>query len=84
MALNISNHSVEEKAVLASKITGKNKTATVEEALDYFLSHHAPAADQKSTNREAVQLLEEMTRLPILDQRSADEILGYNTQGLPQ
>jgi hypothetical protein len=44
VALNIVNQSVEKKAILASKITGKNKTATVEQALEYFLMHHKPAA----------------------------------------
>lgn len=82
MALNISNRSIEEKAILASQITGKNKTATVEEALDYFLRHHRPHND--SPNLEAVRLLEEMANLPILDSRSADEILGYDMAGLPQ
>lgn len=83
IALNISNHLVEEKAILDSKITGKNKTATVEEALDYFLSHHS-TADKANTNNEVIRLLEEMASLPVLDKRSADKILGYDQQGLPK
>jgi len=82
MALNIINKSVENKAILASKITGKNKTATVGEALEYFLAHHQSAKNNKTKNQEAVKLLEEMSVLPVLDARSADEILGYDESGL--
>lgn len=80
MALNINNNIVEEKAVLASKITGKNKTATVGQALDYFLKHHKPIASK--SNKEVVRLLDEMSHLPVLDSRSAAEILGYDECGL--
>ena len=82
MALNIINKSVEHKAILASKITGKNKTATVGEALEYFLANHQPVESNKSKNKEALRLLEEMSILPVLDARSADEILGYDESGL--
>jgi len=82
MALNIINRSVEQKAILASKITGKNKTATVGEALEYFLAHHQPVENSKDKNKEAIYLLEEMSDLPVLDTRSADEILGYDESGL--
>jgi len=82
MALNIINKSVEQKAILASKITGKNKTATVGEALEYFLANHQPVESNKSKNKEALRLLEEMSTLPVLDARSADEILGYDESGL--
>ena len=82
MALNIINKSVEHKAILASKITGKNKTATVGEALEYFLAHHQPAKNKKAKNQEALHLLEEMSALPVLDNRSAEDILGYDEFGI--
>lgn len=82
MALNIINKSVENKAILASKITGKNKTATVDEALEYFLAHHQSAKNNKTKNKEALSLLKEMSALPVLDNRPADEILGYDDYGL--
>jgi len=82
VALNIINQAVEKKAILASKITGKNKTATVDEALEYFLAHHQPAKNNKTKNQEAIHLLEEMSVLPVLDARSAEEILGYDESGL--
>lgn len=82
MALNITNSAVEQKAILASKITGKNKTATVEEALEYFLAHHPTPQNTTRANQEIIQLLEEMVALPVLDNRSADEILGYDEHGL--
>jgi antitoxin VapB len=82
VALNIINKSVEQQAILASKITGKNKTATVGEALEYFLKHHQPLENDKTSNHEVLQLLLEMSELPVLDARSANEILGYDENGL--
>ncbi len=33
--------------------------------------------------QEAARLLDELTQLPLLDNRTADEILGYDEDGLP-
>ncbi len=83
MALNIANHKVEEKAILASRILGTNKTAAVEQALDYYLKHHRPGSEQGTDNREVSRLLNELADLPVLDNRKADEIIGYDEDGLP-
>ena len=82
MALNIANRKVEEKAIHASRILGINKTAAVEKALDYYLQHHQADAAPTANLQEAARLLDELSQLPILDNRTPDEILGYNEDGL--
>jgi antitoxin VapB len=83
MSLNIANPKVEEKAILASRILGTNKTAAVEQALDYFLKHRRPDSERGTDIREVSRLLDELADLPILDNRKADEIIGYNEDGVP-
>jgi len=82
MALNIANRRVEKKAILASKITNVNKTAAVEIALDYYLANYKPTLGKSTAKREVENLFEELTDLPILDKRDADDILGYDGEGL--
>jgi antitoxin VapB len=83
MALNIANRKVEEKAIHASRILGINKTAAVEKALDYYLQHHQSDSIPTANVEEAARLLDELSRLPVLDSRTPDEIIGYDKDGLP-
>ena len=82
MALNIANKRVEEKAITASRLINVNKTAAVEIALDYFLSHHTLKQKKQVTNLEVSRLLYEISALPVLDTRSMDDIIGYDDNGL--
>ncbi len=52
------------------------------------ISADALSADQPPSDPESIMaairaLQEEFSRLPVLDARSADEILGYDENGLP-
>ncbi len=82
MALNIVNRRVEEKAIKASQVTNVNKTAAVEIALDYYLAHHQLRQSKNAARREIDILLDELVELPVLDKRSADDILDYDEDGL--
>jgi len=83
MALNIANHKVEEKAILASRILGTNKTAAVETALDYYLKRHQVSSEQGAILQDVSNLLDELAELPVLDNRKVEAILGYDEDGLP-
>ena len=83
MALNIANKEVEKKAILASRILGVNKTAAVEKALDYYLEHCGVQQDKKRMHHEISLLFDELSELPVLDNRSPEEILAYDKNGLP-
>nr|VFJ59127.1 MAG: antitoxin VapB [Candidatus Kentron sp. FM]VFJ62464.1 MAG: antitoxin VapB [Candidatus Kentron sp. FM]VFK12371.1 MAG: antitoxin VapB [Candidatus Kentron sp. FM] len=82
MALNIANRVVEDKAILVAKLLGQNKTAAVERALDDFLLRHGAKERREEMQRDAATLLDGFSRLPVLDARSADEIIGYHENGL--
>ncbi len=82
MALNIANRKVEEKAIYTSQLLGVNKTAAVEIALDYYLKHHGNEEKTATTRQETARIFDELAALPILDDRDADEILGYDKDGL--
>ena len=82
MALNIANKRVEDKAVLASKLINVNKTAAVEVALDYYLAHHKVKVKKQAIDCEVNSLLDELAALPVRDNRSDDDIIGYDENGL--
>ena len=81
MALNIKDENTHELARELARRRGTTLTQAVTEALSEALDRSAPAAQPK------FERLEEISRraaaLPVLDPRSAEEILGYDDQGLP-
>ncbi|MDH3504836.1 MAG: type II toxin-antitoxin system VapB family antitoxin [Nitrospirota bacterium] len=83
MALNIRNQEAEKLAEALAAITGETKTQAVTEALRERLE----ALKRRKSRRSVADRLDEIAKhcasLPILDQRSQDEILGYDEQGLP-
>ena len=84
MALNIKNPETERLAHLLADATGESLTEAVTAALRERLEAVRRAADREQMIA-SVQRLQEMVRsLPVLDSRSADEILGYDEYGLPQ
>lgn len=59
-----------------------NKTAAVEKALDDFLEKHLSLKKDDAMLQEVDHLFDEIARLPVLDERTPDEILGYDKDGL--
>lgn len=83
MALNIRNKEAERLADELAKRTGETKTEAVIKALKDRLAR----VRRKRTTRLADQLDEialRCARLPVLDRRSPDDILGYDDDGLPR
>lgn len=83
MALNIRNAEAEKLAAELARRTGESKTEAVTKALRDRLVR----VRRESTRRRLADELEEIARhcasLPVLDRRSAEEILGYGETGLP-
>ncbi len=83
MALNIRNPEAERLASELARKTGESKTEAVTKALRDRLMR----VRRESTKRRLADELEEIAQhcasLPILDDRRADEILGYDETGLP-
>lgn len=83
MALNIRNDQVEELAVELAALTGDTKTAAVGKALAAQLERLRKDAGGQSMVDEVAAIARHCSSLPVLDDRTADEILGYDDAGLP-
>jgi antitoxin VapB len=84
MALNIRNPEAERLAAELTKHTGETKTEAVIKALRDRLAR----VRRERTKRRLADELEEIAKryeaLPVLDNRSSDEIIGYDENGLPR
>ncbi len=85
MALNIRNSKTEKLASNLAKLTGETKTRAVTIALQERFDKEK----QKRSNAKGI-LFEELMEiakhsgsLTVLDERSDDEILGYDDSGVP-
>lgn len=85
MALNIANRRVEAKALEVAKLTGKNKTASVEAALDYYIRAHKEHAArlQQAKRTKMREVLKRLSARPVVDARPAGDIVDYDGDGLP-
>ena len=83
MALNIRNRRTEELAEALAKLTGETKTEAVTKALDDRLERVRRQRSGRSLARELDDIARHCASLPVLDDREADAILGYDERGLP-
>lgn len=84
MALNLRNAEAERLAARLAQLTGETKTEAVTKALRDRL---ARLQREKSVRRLADELDDIAThcaRLPLRDRRTADEIVGYDADGVPR
>jgi len=78
MALNIRNSEAQKLAEALAKLTGETKTAAVTEALRDRLARVRRARVRRRLADELDEIALHCARLPVQDQRTADEILGYD------
>lgn len=84
MALNLRNPEAEQLAAEVARRTGETKTQAVIRALRDRLARLNRERRRRSLADELEAIAEHCARLPVLDARPADEILGYDEQGLPR
>jgi antitoxin VapB len=82
MVLSIKNEEADRLARQLAATTGETVTAAVVNALRERLEREQTRRTPSLRERLA-RLAEDVQALPILDDRSADEILGYDDHGLP-
>ena len=86
MALSIKNREVEELARELARISGKPITEAVRDSLKRELER-AKIVTQATPNTGLAERLmaigREVAAMPVLDDRTPDEILGYDENGLP-
>lgn len=85
VALNIRNVQAEELAAAVARLTGESKTEAVTVALRERL---ARLKQRRAGGRSLADELDEIalhcSSLPVRDDRTPDELLGYDDQGLPR
>ncbi|RPI23574.1 MAG: PSK operon transcription factor [Acidobacteria bacterium] len=84
MPLNIRNSETERLAEAVANITGETKTQAVTQALRERLTRLRRERSKRSLADELDEIAKQCARLPVRDSRPADEILGYDEQGLPR
>ena len=84
MALNIRNSETEKLAEALAKLTGETKTEAVTQALRDRLSRLRRERAGRRLADELDEIARHCARLPVLDSRTPEEILGYDEHGLPR
>ena len=84
MALNIRNPEAERLATELARRTGDTKTEAVIKALRDRLARVRRERAKRSLADDLAEIVLQFDSLPILDARSADEILAYDEHGLPR
>ena len=83
MALSIKNPEADRLARELAALTGEGLTEAIVKALEERLRRVRRTAYPLSLREELRVISERCSSLPVLDERSADEILGYDDLGLP-
>lgn len=83
MALNIRNAETEELAEMVARLTGETKTEAVTQALRDRLERLRRERPRRGLADELDKIAIHCARLPVIDSRTPDQILGYDEHGLP-
>jgi antitoxin VapB len=81
MALNIKNEVAERLAKEVAKVTGETKTQAVIRALEERLLRLRGARTAPDLVESILEISRRSAALPDLDERTPDEILGYDQAG---
>jgi antitoxin VapB len=82
MGVSIKSLEAERKLRRVARLLGKSMTATVIELADGKLKELDAQRDRERRHRAVDRIVRRVNALPVLDDRTADEILGYNKDGL--
>lgn len=83
MALSIKHPEADRLARELARTTGENLTEAVMKALRERLEREVGRRSGRALREEIARMQERVARLPVLDSRSDEEILGYDDRGLP-
>lgn len=84
MALNIRNQEADRLATKVARLTGETKTEAVTRALRERLARLERERSGRSLAGELNEIALHCARLPLLDHRSADDIVEFDENGLPR
>jgi len=83
MALNLRNAETERLAAELARLTGQSKTQAVTDAIRERLDRLRDDRSGRSRRERLLDIARRCAQLPVLDSRSAEEIIGYDEDGLP-
>jgi antitoxin VapB len=84
MALSIKSMETERLAREISERTGETLTGAIQKALEERLDRLKQQRRSHILASQLEEILRRVDRLPVLDSRSPDEIMGYDEHGLPR
>ena len=84
MALSIKNPEADRLARELAAVTGESLSDAVLAALRERLARQAGRRRSAGLRDEIARIQDRIARLPILDRRSDEELLGYDDHGLPR
>lgn len=83
MPISIKNAEAEQLARELAKETGETITEVVKRSLQDRLQRVRGRRHAKGLPEQVADILQRMDALPTLDERTEDEILGYDQGGIP-
>jgi antitoxin VapB len=83
MALSIKDAETERLARALAERTGESLTLATRRALEERLRRVGGGARRVSLLEDLAEIRRRWSTLPVIDHRSADEIIGYDRDGLP-
>ncbi len=83
MALSIKNQEVDRLARRLAKVTGESMTEAICNALKQRLEKETGRKQPSTIRDEILRIRERVARLPRKDQRSDENIIGYDDHGIP-
>jgi len=84
MAFSIKNPKTDRLARKIARLTGETLTNAVTESLQQRLETIERSRGTGSLADRLEKIAKRFARLPVLDRRTPDEILGYDEHGLPR
>jgi antitoxin VapB len=84
MPLSIKNQATERLARQVANETGESLTEAIQKALQERWDRLKTKRRTQILTSQLEDLLRRVDAMPILDSRSADEILGYDEHGMPR
>lgn len=84
MAISIKSVEAERLAREVAAKTGESLTGAIQKALEERLQRLKQQRKSQAMLSQLDDILRRVDQLPVLDSRSADEIVGYDEHGLPR
>ena len=84
MALSIKDPETERLARNLAEITGENLTTATKRAIEERLRRLGGQSRRAALLEDMAAIRRRWSAMPVLDERTPDEILGYDAQGLPR